>query len=61
MKLKKLPKFMPRNTVATSALLKKSGVHLSETAPARNKKSRSLAKNSLKGLSISDARSAEQR
>lgn len=37
-----------RNPVATSDLLKKSGVHLSETKHSRNKQCRSKAKKDLK-------------
>ncbi len=39
-----------RNKVATSPLLKKSGVHHSETAKATNRKSRNDSKKELKSI-----------
>lgn len=37
-----------RNLLATAPLLKKGGVHLTETSKAQNKRSRKLSKQDLK-------------
>ncbi len=44
MKLKVMPKITIRNPVALSPLLKKGGIHTSETAQAQHKKFRKDAK-----------------
>ena len=44
MKLKDMPKIKARNPVALSPLVKKGGIHTSETAQAQHKKFRKDAK-----------------
>lgn len=48
MKIKAMPGIKVRNTHATAPIMKKGGVHQTETAHSRNKKSRASAKQSLK-------------
>lgn len=49
-KLKKSKEILVRNKVAISPLLKKSGVHLSESPKATNRKSRNESKKELKSV-----------